>query len=96
MTASRLFVILERSEPTVDARGVSRGAKVKDLFPLALAFKRALRSNFLYPSPLRGAPLKQGSSSQRAVFVLGTHKGCPYGCGLRASLVAIRALGSPF
>ena len=31
MAASRFYVILERSEPTVDARGVSRGAKVKDL-----------------------------------------------------------------
>ena len=31
MTSSRLFVILERSEPAVDARGVSRGVKVKDL-----------------------------------------------------------------
>ncbi|MBQ3243148.1 MAG: hypothetical protein IJB01_00905 [Bacteroidaceae bacterium] len=31
-----VFGVLERSEPTVDARGVSRGVKVKDLFPLAL------------------------------------------------------------
>ena len=63
--------------PALCSRGVLFWAPTRDA-PTVAVFIRAISPNFLYPSPLRGAPLKQGSSSQSAVFVLGTHKGCPY------------------
>ena len=40
--------------------------------PTVAVFIRAISPNFLYLSPLRGAPLKQGSNPQCAVFVRAT------------------------